>query len=66
MNTVTKARLLQNRRFRGGEVLEPLTQRPYVVSQAAGDTVVECPNPGAHSLRSLRVSTAHRAPEAKQ
>lgn len=58
--------LLQYGSYRGGEVVEPLTQRPYVVRHTNGDTIVECPNPGAHSLRSLQVSAAHRAPEAKQ
>lgn len=57
--------LLQYGSYRGGEVLEPSTQRPYVVRHTDDDTIVECPNPTAHSLRSLQVSAVHRAPEAK-
>jgi hypothetical protein len=56
--------LLQYGTFRGEEWVEPLSQRPYDVRHAEGDTVVECPNPAAHNLRSVRVSRAHRAPEA--
>lgn len=58
--------LLQYGSFRGGEWLEPLTKRPYLVRHDHGDTVVECPNPDAHNLRSLHVSSAQRAPEARQ
>ncbi|MCC6849306.1 MAG: hypothetical protein IT294_12465 [Deltaproteobacteria bacterium] len=58
--------LLQYGAYRGGEMVEPLTQRPYVVSHTDDDTIVECPNPAAHSLRSLRVSTAQRAPEVRE
>jgi hypothetical protein len=58
--------MLQYGSFRGGEVVEPLTQQPYVVRKDDGDTVVECPNPSAHNLRSLQVSSAHRAPEARE
>ena len=60
------SRLMQYSTYQEGEVLEPLTQRPYVVRHDGGDTVVECPNPAAHNLRSLHVSSAHRAPEATQ
>lgn len=56
--------VLQYGSLRGSSVLEPVTQRPYLVRQADGDTIVECPNPAAHNLRSLQVSAAHRAPEA--
>ncbi|MCC6763445.1 MAG: hypothetical protein IT293_02175 [Deltaproteobacteria bacterium] len=58
--------LLQYGTYRGGEMVEPLTQRPYLVSHTDDDTIVECPNPAAHSLRSLRVSATQRAPEARQ
>jgi hypothetical protein len=58
--------LLQYGSFRGGEIVEPLTQRPYVVRHTDDDTIVECPNPAAHSLHSLHVSAVHRAPEAKR
>ncbi len=57
--------LLQYGSYGGGEMVEPLTQRPYVVRHTDHDTIVECPNPAAHSLRSLRVSAVHRAPEAR-
>jgi hypothetical protein len=60
------SRLMQYSTYQEDEVLEPVTQRPYVVRHDGGDMVVECPNPGAHNLRSLHVSTAHRAPEALQ
>ncbi len=56
--------MLQYGSFSGGEWVEPLTQRPYVVTEHEGHTVVECPNPSAHNLRSLHVSSAQRAPEA--
>jgi len=56
--------VLQYGSYRGGEILEPLTQRPYLVRHTDDDTIVECPNPAAHSLRSLQVSATHRAPEA--
>jgi hypothetical protein len=58
--------LLQNRGFEGEELLEPLTHRPYNVHLSHGETVVECPNPSAHNLRSLHVSSSHRAPEARR
>lgn len=58
--------LLQYGSYKGGEMVEPLTQRPYVVRHTDDDTIVECPNPAAHSLRSLQVSATHRAPEAKE
>lgn len=57
--------LLQYGSYSGGEMVEPLTQRPYLVRHTDDDTIVECPNPAAHSLRSLHVSAVHRAPEAK-
>ena len=60
------SRMMQYSTYQQEDVLEPLTQRPYLVRRDGADTVVECPNPGAHNLRSLHVSTAHRAPEAKQ
>lgn len=56
--------VLQYGSLRGTSILEPVTQRPYLVRQADGDTIVECPNPAAHNLRSLQVSAVHRAPEA--
>ncbi len=58
--------LLQYGSFRGREIVEPVTRQPYVVRHVDGDTIVECPNPAAHGLRSLWVSAAHRAPEAEQ
>ena len=58
--------LLQYGSFRGGEWVEPITKQPYVVREDDGDTVVECPNPGAHNLTSLHVSSAQRAPEARE
>lgn len=58
------ASILQHRPAQEIVLLEPMTQRPYVVRHVDHDTVVECPNPGAHSLRSLHVSAARRAPEA--
>jgi hypothetical protein len=58
--------LLQYGSFRGGEWVEPVTKRPYLVREDDGNTVVECPNPGAHELSSLHVSSSHRAPEARK
>ena len=58
--------MLQYGSFRGGEVVEPISKQPYVVRDDDGDTVVEGPNPGAHNLRALQVSSAQRAPEARE
>jgi hypothetical protein len=58
--------VLQYGSFRGEEWVEPITRQPYVVRDDDGHTVVECPNPAAHNLRSLHVSSAHRAPEARE
>jgi hypothetical protein len=57
--------LLQHRELEEIALLEPTTQQPYVVRRVERDTVVECPNPHAHDLSALRVSAAHRAPEAQ-
>jgi len=58
--------LLQYGSFRGKEWVEPISKQPYVVREEDGDTVVECPNPGTHNLSSLHVSSAQRAPEARE
>lgn len=58
--------MLQYGSFQGGEWVEPITKQPYLVRRDHGDTVVECPNPSAHNLRSLHVSSAQRAPEARE
>lgn len=58
--------LLQYGSFRGGEWVEPITKQPYAVHEDHGEIVVECPNPGAHNLSSLHVSSAQRAPEARE
>lgn len=58
--------MLQYGSLRDTSMLEPLTQRPYLVRHTDHDTIVECPNPAAHNLHSLQVSTVHRAPEAKK
>jgi hypothetical protein len=58
--------LLQFQAFHAERLFEPLTKRRYVVRQDGSDTVVACPNPALHGLRSLQVSTAHRAPEAQR
>lgn len=58
--------VLQYGSIRDTSMLEPLTQRPYLVRHTDGDTIVECPNPAAHNLRSLHVSAVHRAPEARK
>ena len=57
------ARLLQEGKQPGTDLVCPETGRAYVVEIGEDDTMVSCPNPGAHGLSEIRVSRKRPVPE---
>lgn len=57
------ARLLQEGKQPGPDLVCPETGRAYVVTAREDDIVVSCPNPGAHGFSAISVSRKHPVPE---
>jgi len=57
------ARLLQEGKQPGTDLVCPETGSAYVVATNEDDTIVRCPNPGAHGFSEIRVSLKHPVPE---
>ncbi len=57
------ARLLQEGKQPGADLVCPETGNSYVVATNEDDTMVSCPNPGAHGFSEIRVSRKHPVPE---
>lgn len=59
--------LMQTDQWRNEGLFCPLTREPYKTTDAEnGDTVVSCPNPPNHGLKTLRVSKNVPTPEVVQ
>jgi hypothetical protein len=56
------ARLLQEGKQPGPDLVCPETGRAYVVTTGEDDTVVNCPNPEVHGLTKMSVSRKHSVP----
>lgn len=57
------AKLLQEGKTPGPDMVCPETRRPYGMSMEGEDTVVRCPNPERHRVKEIRVSMKRPVPE---
>ena len=55
--------LIQQNKWPSEKMACPFTRIPYDTRIENGDLVVRCPNPGAHSLKALRVSRKSPTPQ---
>ncbi len=60
------SRLLQEGKPPAGSVVCPVSDLAYVPRTVADDRVYDCPQPGRHGLRSLRVSRRKPVPEVNR
>ncbi|MCD6296531.1 MAG: hypothetical protein J7M30_05200 [Deltaproteobacteria bacterium] len=57
------SRLLQEGKLPGKDILCPASQKPYVVTETEGDTVVRSPKPELYGFKEIRVSKNKPVPE---
>jgi len=57
------ARLLQEEKLPGPELVCPASKKPFVISHEDGDVVARSPNPGLYGFKEIRVSKLHPVPE---
>jgi hypothetical protein len=57
------ARLIQEEKVPGPDVVCPVSKRPYAIRGAGADVVVSCPNPVLHGCKEIQVSKRCPVPE---
>ena len=57
------SKLLQEGKLPGKDILCPASQKPYVVTETEGDTVVRSPKPELYGFKEIRVSKNKPVPE---
>jgi hypothetical protein len=57
------ARLIQEGKVPGPDIVCPIRKRPYEIRGAGADVVVSCPNPELHGFKEMRVSKRRPVPE---
>jgi hypothetical protein len=57
------ARLIQDGKVPGKEMVCPITRRPYEIKDTGAGVVVRCPNPELHGFKDLHVSKRRPVPE---
>jgi hypothetical protein len=57
------ARLIQEGRVPGPDIVCPISKKPYEIKTMGEDVWVSCPNPALHGFKAMRVSKRHPVPE---
>jgi hypothetical protein len=57
------ARLIQEGKVPGPDIVCPISKKPYVIRDTGKDVVVSCPNPELHGFKEMRVSKRRPVPE---
>jgi len=57
------ARLLQEEKLPGPELVCPASKKPFIISREAGDVVARSPNPELYGFKEIRVSKLRPVPE---
>jgi hypothetical protein len=57
------ARLIQEGKVPGPDIICPISKRPYEIRGVGADVVVSCPNPELHGFKAVQVSKRRPAPE---
>jgi ribosomal protein S27AE len=57
------ARLIQEGKVPGPDIVCPISRRPYAIKGAGADVWVSCPNPELHGFKAVQVSKRRPAPE---
>jgi hypothetical protein len=57
------ARLIQEGKVPGKDMVCPISKRPYEIRGAGADVWVSCPNPELHGLKKIRVTKRRPVPE---
>jgi hypothetical protein len=60
------ARLLQEGKSPGPDIVCPISKKPYVIRDTGKDVVVSCPNPELHGFKEIRVSKRRPVPEVSK
>jgi len=62
-NLWNAAKLLQEEKLPGPELVCPASKRPFIITREDGDVVARSPNPELYGFREIRVSKLHPVPE---
>jgi hypothetical protein len=57
------ARVLQEEKLPGPELICPASKKPFIITHEDGDVVARSPNPGLYGFREIRVSKLRPVPE---
>jgi hypothetical protein len=57
------ARLIQEGKAPGKDIVCPISKKPYEIRNIGGDVVIRCPNPELHGCKEIRVSKKRPVPE---
>jgi hypothetical protein len=57
------ARLIQEDKSPGPDIVCPISKKPYVIRDTGRDVIVSCPNPELHGFKEIRVSKRRPVPE---
>ncbi len=60
------ARLVQEGKVPGKDIVCPISKRPYEIKTMGADVRVSCPNPGLHGLKAVQVSKRRPVPEVSK
>jgi hypothetical protein len=60
------ARLIQEGKAPGKDIVCPISKKPYVIRDTGKDIVVSCPNPELHGFKEIRVSKRRPVPEVSK
>lgn len=60
------ARILQDGKTPGKEIVCPVSKKAYIIRKIKGDVVASCPNPELHELSRLEVSKMRPVPEVSK
>jgi hypothetical protein len=60
------ARLIQEGKVPGKDIVCPISKKPYVIRDTGKDVVVSCPNPELHGFKTMQISKRRPVPEVSK